>query len=260
MAQKLRVNSICSIYLMVWPPALILFAPASQPPPSTTSSIIEFILLFPMGPPHLAKPRICAHAQLPPLPVIGGSTLLIYPPPWPYRCPLLHRSRVYGSLQCWPNVALHPHHCLGPRYSTGGRHNYLWRQQRVHSHGQRPKTHHQNAPYRHQILCFMWLGWMQPYPSWTNRYLVNIADHLSKPLSQILLPQHAAFLLRHVPPKYSPVYQQAITTYCNRFDEAIDRFIPKSYTTPMTAKAAMIHAPTYDDMRGNPWLIILWHD
>ena len=89
---------------------------------------------------------------------------------------------------------------------------------------------------------------------------INIADHLSKPLLQILLHQHAAFLLRHVPPKYSPVYQQAITTYCNRFDEAIDRFIPESYTTPMTATAATIHAPTYDDMRGNPWLIILWHD
>jgi hypothetical protein len=89
---------------------------------------------------------------------------------------------------------------------------------------------------------------------------INIADHLTKPLSQILFHRHDDFLLGHVPPKYSPVYQQAITTYCNRFDEAIEQFIPESFTTPMTAKAARIHAPIYDDVRGNPWLIILWHD
>jgi hypothetical protein len=89
---------------------------------------------------------------------------------------------------------------------------------------------------------------------------INIADHLTKPLSRILFHRHADFLLGHVPPKYSPVYQQAITTYSDKFDEAIDKFIPESFTTPMTAKAARIHAPTYDDIRGNPWLIILWHD
>ena len=89
---------------------------------------------------------------------------------------------------------------------------------------------------------------------------INIADHLTKPLSRILFHRHADFLLGHVPPKYSPVYQQAITTYCNKFDEAIDQFIPESFTTPMTAKVARIHAPTYNDVRGNPWLIILWHD
>ncbi len=89
---------------------------------------------------------------------------------------------------------------------------------------------------------------------------INIADHLTKPLSRILFHRHADFLLGHVPPKYSPVYQQAITTYCDKFDEDIDKFIPESFTTPMTAKAARILAPTYDDIRENPWLIILWHD
>jgi hypothetical protein len=89
---------------------------------------------------------------------------------------------------------------------------------------------------------------------------INIADHLTKPLSRILFHQHADFLLGHVPPKYSPVYQQAITTYCDKFDEDIDKFIPESFTTPITAKAARILAPTYDNIRGNPWLIILWHD
>ena len=89
---------------------------------------------------------------------------------------------------------------------------------------------------------------------------INIADHLTKPLSRILFHRHADFLLGHVPPKYSPVYQHAITTYCDKFDEAIEKFIPESFTTPMTAKAARILAPTYDDVRGNPWLFILWHD
>ena len=78
---------------------------------------------------------------------------------------------------------------------------------------------------------------------------INIADHLTKPLSRILFHRHTDFLLGHIPPKYSPVYQQAITTYWDRFDEAIDQFIPESFTTPMTGKVARIYAPTYDDVR-----------
>jgi hypothetical protein len=89
---------------------------------------------------------------------------------------------------------------------------------------------------------------------------INIADHLTKPLSRVLFHRHANFLLGHVPPKYSPVFQHAITTYGNNFDEDIDRFLPETFTTPMTARAAQIHAPTHDDVRGNPWLIVLWHE
>jgi hypothetical protein len=89
---------------------------------------------------------------------------------------------------------------------------------------------------------------------------INIADHLTKPLSRVLFHQHADFLLGHVPPKYSPVFQHAITTYGNRFEENIDRFTPETFTTPTTARAAPLHAPTHDNVRGNPWLIILWHE
>jgi hypothetical protein len=89
---------------------------------------------------------------------------------------------------------------------------------------------------------------------------INIADHLTKPLSRILFHRHADFLLGHVPPKYSSVYQHAIMTYHNKFDAEIDRFLPNSFTTPMTAKAARIFVPTYDDVWGNPWLRILWHE
>ena len=113
------------------------------------------------------------------------------------------------------------------------------------------RTHHIDIKYF--ALC----NWVECDLIHTS---INIADHLTKPLSRILFHWHADFLLGHVPPKYSPVYQQAITTYCDKFDEAIDKFIPESFTTPMTAKAARIHAPTYDDVRGNSWLIILWHD
>jgi hypothetical protein len=35
---------------------------------------------------------------------------------------------------------------------------------------------------------------------------INIADHLTKPLTQILFHHHADYLLGHIPPKYSPIY------------------------------------------------------
>jgi hypothetical protein len=69
-----------------------------------------------------------------------------------------------------------------------------------------------------------------------------------KPLSRILFHRHADFLLGHVPPKYFPVQHQAITTYCDKFDEDIEGFLPNTFTTPMTARAARIHAPTYSDV------------
>jgi hypothetical protein len=90
--------------------------------------------------------------------------------------------------------------------------------------------------------------------------LINIANHLTKPLSRVLFHRHANSLLGHVPPKYSPVYQHAITTYSNHFEEDIDHFLPDYFTTPMNAKAAWIYAPTHDNVRGNLWLIVLWHE
>ncbi len=51
--------------------------------------------------------------------------------------------------------------------------------------------------------------------------LINIANHLTKPLSWVLFHWHANFLLGHVPPKYSPVCQHAITTYSARFEKDI---------------------------------------
>jgi hypothetical protein len=79
--------------------------------------------------------------------------------------------------------------------------------------------------------------------------LINIANHLTKPLSWVLFHRHANFFLGHVPPKYSPVFQHAITNYGNNFDEDIDHFLPETFTTPMIARAARIHAPTHDNVR-----------
>jgi hypothetical protein len=46
---------------------------------------------------------------------------------------------------------------------------------------------------------------------------INLTDHLTKNLSWILFHQHADYLLGHIPPKYSPVYCQAISTYSNKY-------------------------------------------
>jgi hypothetical protein len=96
------------------------------------------------------------------------------------------------------------------------------------------RTHHIDVKYF--ALC-EWVEWDLIHLERIDT-LINIANHLTKPLSQVLFHQHADFLLGHVPPKYSPVYQHAIlTTYGNHFEEDIDRFLPDSFTTPMTAKA-----------------------
>ena len=126
------------------------------------------------------------------------------------------------------------------------------------ANAQKPTTRTRHIDIKYFVLC----EWVECDLIHLERIdtSINIADHLTKPLSRILFHRHADFLLGHVPPKYSPVYQQAITTYCDRFNATIDSFIPESFTTPMTAKAARIHAPTPDDVRGNPCLIILWHE
>jgi hypothetical protein len=89
---------------------------------------------------------------------------------------------------------------------------------------------------------------------------INLADHLTKTLSRILFHRHADYLLGHIPPKYSPCYQQAISTYSNKYQDDIGNYVPETFTTPITAAAAWIFAPQLDKIKGNPWLIILWHE
>ena len=87
---------------------------------------------------------------------------------------------------------------------------------------------------------------------------INMSDHLTKALSRILFHRHTDYLLGHVPPTYLPFYTHALSTY-NDDKKDYDGYVPNSFTTPTTAKAARVFVPLLDDIRDNPWLRILWH-
>ncbi len=98
---------------------------------------------------------------------------------------------------------------------------------------QKPTAHTRHIDIKYFALC-----------EWVERDLIhlkridtsiNIADHLTKPLSKVLFHWDANFLLGHIPPKYSPVHSHAITTYGNTFMD-IDKFVPTLFTTPTTVK------------------------
>jgi hypothetical protein len=87
---------------------------------------------------------------------------------------------------------------------------------------------------------------------------INMSDHFTRNLSKALFHHHVDFILGHIPPPYPPVHLYLIGTYTDH-DFAIDKHVPSSFTTPLTAAAARVFAPTYDDFHGNPWTTILWH-
>ncbi len=66
---------------------------------------------------------------------------------------------------------------------------------------------------------------------------INMADHLTKALQPTLFHQHANFLLGHIPPMYSPVYTSIIGDSPN-ITPNIDLFVPATFTTSLTARAA----------------------
>ena len=58
---------------------------------------------------------------------------------------------------------------------------------------------------------------------------------------------------------YSHVYHELVGMYTDKKD-AVEHFVPESFTTPMCAAAARVYAPLLEDYAGNPWLpIVLWH-
>ena len=87
---------------------------------------------------------------------------------------------------------------------------------------------------------------------------INMSDHFTKGLSRALFHRHADYLLGHIPPMYSPIYKFTIGTYTNQHVD-LDKFIPPSFTAPMTAAAARVYGPLLDEYMGNPWLVVLWH-
>jgi hypothetical protein len=46
---------------------------------------------------------------------------------------------------------------------------------------------------------------------------INMANHFTKGLTRALFHRHANFLLGHIPPMYSPVYQLIVGMYTNQF-------------------------------------------
>jgi hypothetical protein len=117
-----------------------------------------------------------------------------------------------------------------------------------------PRTHHIDIKYF--SLC-----------EWVERDLmlleridtkINLSDHFTNSLSWTLFHRHTDFLLGHIPPSYSPVHLYLIGTYTDH-DIDIDKYVPTSFTTAMTAAAARVFAPIIDNYLRNPWTIILWH-
>ena len=87
---------------------------------------------------------------------------------------------------------------------------------------------------------------------------INLADHYTKSLQPALFHRHADFILGHIPPAYSPLHKSIIGS-CAGVDDYLEQFVPSSFTTPLTAAAARVHAPLQSDYADNPWLPILGH-
>jgi hypothetical protein len=117
-----------------------------------------------------------------------------------------------------------------------------------------PRTHHMDIKY------FSLSDWVERDLMLLERIdtSINLADHFTKSLQPALFHRHADFILGHIPPAYSPVYRYIIGSYA-RHDDYLDKFVPSSFTTPLTAAAAQVHAPLWSDYAYSPWIPILGH-
>jgi hypothetical protein len=121
---------------------------------------------------------------------------------------------------------------------------------------QKPTTRTRHINIKYFLLC-----------DWVERDLIildridtsiNMADHLTKALQPTLYHRHADFLLGHVPPAYSPLCMSMIGDFPNQTPN-IDKYIPPSFTTPLTARAARVYTPLKVDYQDTPWLSIIMH-
>ena len=117
-----------------------------------------------------------------------------------------------------------------------------------------PRTRHMDIKY------FSLSEWVERYLMLLERIdtSINLADHFTKSLLPALFHRHADFILGHIPPAYSPIYRSIIGSYVG-VDEYMEKFVPSSFTTPLTAAAARVHAPIRSDYADNPWIQILGH-
>ncbi len=105
---------------------------------------------------------------------------------------------------------------------------------------QKPTTRTRHIDIKYFSLC----DWIERDLMILDRIdtSINMADHLTKALQPTLFHRHADYLLGHIPPTYSPVYQSIVGLLPNNTPN-IDKFNPTSFTTPLTARAARIYAP-----------------
>ena len=119
---------------------------------------------------------------------------------------------------------------------------------------QKPTTRTRHIDIKYFSLC----NWVERDLMLLERIDTSIymADHLTKALSPTLFHRHANFLLGHIPPTYLPVYLSLVGLLPNHTPN-VDKFIPNSFTTPITARAARTFAPLTKDIQNNPWVRIL---
>ena len=87
---------------------------------------------------------------------------------------------------------------------------------------------------------------------------LNMSDDMTKGLETILFHCHTDFILGHIVPMCSLVYDTIVGRFSNHTLD-IDNFVPPSFTTPLTAAAAWVHAPIFSDYKHNPWLVVIGH-
>jgi hypothetical protein len=110
------------------------------------------------------------------------------------------------------------------------------------------------------IKYFALCNWVQQDLLILNRIDTKIilVNPFTKALEHAAIHHHVDFILGHVPPRYSPVYSKSIGTYTDNHMDIAD-YVPGSFTTPLCAAAARIHALLPEYYLGNPWVHILWH-
>jgi hypothetical protein len=119
---------------------------------------------------------------------------------------------------------------------------------------QKPTTHTRHIDIKYFTLC----DWIERDLMILDRIdtTINMADHLAKALQPALFHRHADFLLGHIPPTYSPVYHTMLGHFPS-YTPNTSLFVPNSFTTPLTAKAARIYAPIQSDYKHSPWFSVI---
>jgi hypothetical protein len=101
---------------------------------------------------------------------------------------------------------------------------------------QKPTTRTRHNDIKYFSLC----DWVERDLMILNRIdtSINMADHLTEALQPTLFHRHADFLLCHIPPTYTPIYSSLVVLLPNHSPN-VEQFIAASYTTPITARAAL---------------------